>query len=252
MVVEMPKTQYKAVFVSDIHLGTKACQSQQFLDFLKTIQCEKLYLVGDIIDGWSMQRTKYWSQQHNDCIQKILKLARKGTEIIYVPGNHDEFLRYFCDEKFAFGNIKLVDQDVYESVSGKKYLVIHGDQFDAIIRNAKWITKLGSWAYELSISINVFVNFFRRMFGLEFWSLSSWVKYKVKKAVNFIGHYEQTLSNYAKIKNVDGVICGHIHHCNLSMFDQVQYINCGDWVESCTAIVETLDGKFEIIKWKQS
>jgi UDP-2,3-diacylglucosamine pyrophosphatase LpxH len=248
----MLKTKYKTLFVSDIHLGTKASQTTQFLEFLKTIDCDKIYLVGDIIDGWSMSRTKYWSQQHNDTIQKLLRQARKGTEIVYIPGNHDEFLRHFCDKSFRFGNIRLVDDDIHITSSGKKYLIIHGDQFDTIIRNAKWVTKLGSWAYEMSINLNIAVNFIRKIFGLPFWSLSSWVKYKVKKAVNFIGAYEETLSNYAKYRGVDGVICGHIHHPNITMINGVEYLNCGDWVESCSAIVETLDGNFELIKWKQS
>lgn len=239
--------RYKSVFISDIHLGTKMSRADKLLDFLKTFECEKLYLVGDIVDGWAMSKTQYWPQHHNDVVQKILRKARKGAEIYYIPGNHDEFLRNYVDTDF--GNIHVVNETVHVGIDGKKYLVIHGDQFDAVINNAKWLAKIGSWAYDFSISINLFVHKVRNFFGLPYWSLSSYLKYKVKKAVNFISNYESCLANYAKTKDVDGVICGHIHHPNICDIDDITYINCGDWVESCSAIVEDYEGNYKLIRW---
>lgn len=242
--------KYKSVFVSDVHLGTKMSQAGSFLEFIKLIECEKLYLVGDIIDGWAMHRSFYWPQQHNDVIQKLMRKARKETEVIYLPGNHDEFLRSFGDHEF--GNIKLQNTAIHVGINGKKYIVMHGDQFDVVVNNMKWLAHLGSWAYDVSIMLNVLVTKIRNMFNLPYWSLSAWAKYKVKEAVNFIGEYEQNLSSYAKSKSADGIICGHIHHANIRNIDNISYMNSGDWVESCTALVENLNGSWEIIKWKQS
>jgi UDP-2,3-diacylglucosamine pyrophosphatase LpxH len=238
---------YKTVFISDVHLGTKMSQADKLLDFFKTFECEKMYLVGDIIDGWAMNRSKYWPQSHNDVIQKLLRRARKGTEIIYIPGNHDEFMRDFCD--FEFGHIILSKESVHVGVDGKLYYVTHGDQFDAVITHAKWLSHIGSWAYDVSIIINIYLNKIRKLFGMPYWSLSSYLKQTVKESVNFIGDYESTLSNYVKSKKLNGVICGHIHHANISDMDGIQYMNCGDWVESCTALIEHHNGKFEIVKW---
>jgi UDP-2,3-diacylglucosamine pyrophosphatase LpxH len=240
--------KYKSVFISDIHLGTKMSQAGQLLDFLKTFECENLYLVGDVIDGWALSRKKYWPQQHNDVIQKILRKARKNIKVIYIPGNHDEFLREYVDTNF--GNINILKNDIYEAADGKKYIVMHGDEFDAIVNNIKWLSYFGAWAYDLSMRFNVFVTKIRNWFGLPYWSMSAWMKYKVKSAVNFIGNYEKNLTNYARTKDVDGIICGHIHHANIRNIDDIMYMNCGDWVESCTALVEHLDGTWEIIKWK--
>jgi UDP-2,3-diacylglucosamine pyrophosphatase LpxH len=244
---------YKSVFISDIHLGTKMCQGEFFLQFLKSFECETLYLVGDIIDGWALSQKTYWPQTHNDVIQKLLRKSRKGTKIVYIPGNHDEFMRAFCsDDLIEFGNIQITDQIIHTSISNKKYLVIHGDQFDAVIKKLKWLAFIGSYAYDLSIKLNVTVNFFRRLFGLPFWSLSAYLKYKVKSAVNFISDYEENLTNYAKIKQCDGIICGHIHHPNITTINNIEYLNCGDWCESLTAIVEHYDGTMELIRWKKS
>jgi UDP-2,3-diacylglucosamine pyrophosphatase LpxH len=239
---------YKTVFISDVHLGTKMCQAEKLLEFFKTFECEKMYLVGDIIDGWAMNRSKYWPQSHNDVIQKLLRRARKGTEIIYIPGNHDEFMRDFCD--FEFGHIILAKESVHVGVDGKLYLIIHGDQFDAVISHAKWLSHIGSWAYDVSIIINIYLNKIRKLFGMPYWSLSSYLKQTVKESVNFIGDYESTLSNYVKSKKLNGVVCGHIHHANISDMNGIRYMNCGDWVESCTALVEHYNGSFEIIKWE--
>jgi len=241
---------YKTVFISDVHLGTKMSQAENLLDFFKTFECEKMYLVGDIIDGWAMNRSKYWPQTHNDVIQKLLRRARKGTEIIYIPGNHDEFMRDFCD--FEFGHIILARESIHVGIDSKLYLITHGDQFDAVISHAKWLSKVGSWAYDVSIVINRYLNKIRKLLGMPDWSLSSYLKQTVKESVNFIGDYETTLSNYVKSKKLDGIICGHIHHVKISDIGGIRYMNCGDWVESCTALVEHHDGSFEIIDWKKN
>jgi UDP-2,3-diacylglucosamine pyrophosphatase LpxH len=239
---------YRSVFISDIHLGTRMSQANTLLDFMRSFECENLYLVGDIVDGWAMKNSFYWPQDHNDVIQKILRRARKDTNVIYIPGNHDEFLRVYGEHQF--GKVTLVHNYIHTGVDGKKYLVTHGDEFDAVIKNFKWISLLGAWAYDFSIRLNVFVTRFRLLLGLPYWSLSAWLKYKVKEAVNFIGNYEENLSEYAKSKDVNGIICGHIHHANIRMIGDITYMNCGDWVESCTALVEHLDGTWEIIVWK--
>lgn len=245
----METRNYRSVFISDVHLGTKMSQPELLLEFLKTVECERLYLVGDIIDGWAMHKKFYWPQMHNDVIQKMLRKARKGTDIIYLPGNHDEFLRSFGEQ--LLGNIQMVDSIVHEGADGKKYLVMHGDQFDIVIKHAKWLAHLGSWAYDFLIALNVTVASMRSALNLSYWSLSAWAKYKVKTAVNFIGDFESNLANYARAKGSDGIICGHIHHANIRDIDGISYMNCGDWVESCTALVENLDGTWEIIKWEK-
>jgi len=238
--------KYKSVFVSDIHLGTRMSQADEFLNFMKTFECENLYLVGDIVDGWAMKSKMYWPQSHNDIVQKLLRKARKGVNVVFIPGNHDEFLKPFCGNEF--GKIKLVSSDVYWALNGKTYSVVHGDQFDVVINHAKWLSYLGSWAYDVSITMNVMFNRLMDFLNLPRWSVSAWLKYKVKSAVNFIGSYEETLSTYAKNCGTDGIICGHIHHANITTFDGTEYMNCGDWVESCTALVEKYDGTWEIIK----
>jgi UDP-2,3-diacylglucosamine pyrophosphatase LpxH len=243
-------THYRSIFISDIHLGTKSCQAEKLLEFLRDTESEHLYLVGDIVDCWYMTKNLYWPQSHNDVIQKILRKGRKGTEIVYIPGNHDEIMRNFTDQ--FFGNIILVDQYTYIDSKGNPILVIHGDQFDVVIRKAKWLAHLGSWAYDLAISANGIVNWFRRLLRRPYWSLSAWAKQRVKSAVNFIGEYETTLANYARTQAVDGIICGHIHSANISNFDGIAYMNCGDWVESCTALVETHDGEWRIIRWAET
>ena len=238
---------YRSVFLSDIHLGTKMSQPDKLLDFMKTFECERIYLVGDIVDCWSMSKKPIWPQFHIDTIQKLLRKARKGTEVYYIPGNHDDVLRNYCDNEF--GNIMLVKETIHIGVDNKLYLVTHGDQFDIVMRNAQWLAHLGSWAYDVSIDLSRFVNKVRTVFGLPYWSLSSYLKNTVKESVSFIGNYEETLSKYVKGKNLNGIICGHIHHANIRDIDGITYMNCGDWVESCTALVENHNGTFEIIKW---
>ncbi|CAM5767874.1 UDP-2,3-diacylglucosamine hydrolase [Labrys miyagiensis] len=240
-------TRYRALFISDVHLGTRGCQAGMLLDFLRVYDAETIYLVGDIVDAWQLKSGWYWPQTHNDVVQKLLRKARKGARMIYIPGNHDEFLRDFPGHHF--GGIEVIEQTVHVAADGKRYLVIHGDAFDVVVRHAKWLAFLGDWAYVTALGINTWLNVVRRRLGLSYWSLSAWAKLKVKNAVSFIGHFEETLAREAKRLNCDGVICGHIHHATLRDLEGVTYINSGDWVESCTAIIEHFDGRFEIVRW---
>jgi len=242
-----PILQYKSIFISDVHLGTKGCQAGKLLEFFKNTRSEKLYCVGDIIDVWALQKNFYWPQAHNDVIQKILRKARHGTEVFYVIGNHDEVFRKFIP--MHFGQIKMINRVIHQSVQNKKYLVVHGDAWDGVMRYAKWLSKLGSIAYEMLLRLNIVINFFRKLRGKTYWSLAKYLKYKVKNAVKYIGEYERTIAQYGKKKKFDGIICGHIHHATDEDFDGVNYLNCGDWVESCTALAENYDGTFEIIYW---
>jgi UDP-2,3-diacylglucosamine pyrophosphatase LpxH len=238
---------YRAIFISDVHLGTRTAQVDALLDFLKQTEADVIYLVGDIIDGWRLKKSWYWPQSHNDLVQKLLRKARKGTRIVYVPGNHDEFLRDF--QESHVGGIEITDRIIHEGFAGDRYLVIHGDQFDAVVMHAKWLAFVGDWAYEAALVLNNSINLLRRRLGLTYWSFSAWAKHKVKKAVNFISAFEDTLAGEARRQSADGVICGHIHHAAIRDIGGIRYMNCGDWVESATALVERQDGVFEIIHW---
>jgi UDP-2,3-diacylglucosamine pyrophosphatase LpxH len=235
----------RTMFLSDIHLGTKGCQAEKLLDFMRHYDADTVYLVGDIVDGWQLKSSWYWPQAHNDIVQKLLRKARKGARLLYIPGNHDEFLRDYYGTHF--GGIEVVEDAVHIGVDGKRYLVIHGDLFDVVIRHARWLALLGNQAYDIAIWLNTYFNTLRRALGLTYWSLSQWAKLKVKNAVNFIGEYERALATEARRRGVDGVICGHIHHAVINAAPDLCYINCGDWVESCTAVVEHFDGAFEIV-----
>jgi UDP-2,3-diacylglucosamine pyrophosphatase LpxH len=239
--------RYRALFISDVHLGTKGCQSHLLLDFLRVVDADMIYLVGDIADGWRLKSGWYWPQEHNDIVQKLLRKVRKGSRLVYIPGNHDEFLRDYCGTHF--GGIEVAESAIHESATGQRFLVVHGDTFDVVVRHARWLAHLGDWAYETALWVNAHVNMVRRRLGLTYWSLSQWAKLKVKNAVNFIGAFEQALVTEAQRHGVDGIICGHIHHAAIQDRAGIRYINCGDWVESCTAVVETYDGEFEIIHW---
>lgn len=241
------KRHYRSIFLSDIHLGTRGCQAGQLVDFLKNHSCDQMYLVGDIVDGWRMKSNTYWPQIHNDVMRRFLTLAKRGTKLFWVTGNHDEFLRRYSP--LTLGNINLVDQVVHKTATGDDLLVIHGDEFDVITRYHSWIAFLGDVGYNLLLHMNRFVNALRSRFGYGYWSLSAWIKYRVKQAVSFIGEFEQALARHCHSKGYDGVICGHIHHAEIRNIDGVRYLNCGDWVESCTALVEHEDGRFEIIDW---
>jgi UDP-2,3-diacylglucosamine pyrophosphatase LpxH len=240
--------QYQTIFLSDLHLGSKSAQAELLLDFLKHNHAQKIYLVGDIVDGWQLKKGWYWPQAHNDVVQKILRTVRKGSRVIYIPGNHDEFARDYTG--LTFGGIEVADESIHETVNGRKYLIIHGDQFDIVVCNARWLALLGDWAYQLAIVANTWFNKIRKIYGVGYWSLSAWAKMKVKNAVNFIGDFEITLAAEARRRGFDGVICGHIHHAIIRKIDGIDYINTGDFVESCTAIVEHKDGRLEILYWR--
>ena len=241
---------FKSIFLSDIHLGTKGCQSERLLDFLYKHTCDKLYLVGDIIDGWKLEQRIYWPQEHTNVIRKFLSFAKNGTEVFYITGNHDEFLRSFSP--LNLGNIKMVDKVEHITNNGRKILVVHGDEFDLVTRHSKWVSVFGSWVYEFLISMNAVINFVRRIFGVKnYWSFSAYIKYKVKNAVNFISKYETTLVNVCKKQSYDGVICGHIHHAAIEDYEGITYHNCGDWVESCTALVEDHNGNISLIDYSK-
>ena len=246
----MPGTvskQFRTLFISDVHLGSRAAKADFLIDFLRYHEAETIYLVGDIVDGWRLRRSWHWPQSHNDVVQKLLRQARKGTRITYIAGNHDEFLRMF--QGVHFGGIVVADRAIHVAADGRRFLVIHGDQFDTVVMNARWLAYLGDRAYELAIFANRLVTRVRRLLGLPYWSFSSWAKVKVKQAVNFIGAFQDVLTEEARRSTVDGVICGHIHHAAIEAFGDVQYINTGDWVESCTAVVEHFDGMMEILHW---
>ena len=238
---------FRTLFLSDVHLGSKAAQAELLVDFLRVHDAEKIYLVGDIVDGWRLKRAWHWPQSHNDVVQKLLRKARKGAEIVYVPGNHDEFLRGFLGRHF--GGVEVRRNDIHVTADGRRFLVMHGDEFDVVVRNARLLAYLGDWAYDAAIAVNVLFNFARRKLGFPYWSISAWAKMKVKNAVNFIGTFEKALADEAVKHDCDGVICGHIHHAQLTTHSGIEYVNTGDWVESCTAIAERRDGSFELIRW---
>ena len=242
-----PVLRMRTVWISDLHLGTPGCQALALLDFLREVECETLYLVGDIIDGWQLRRSWYWPQAHNDVVQKILRKARKGTRVIYVPGNHDEFARKYLEH--SFGGVEVAHEWVHQRADGKRFWITHGDLFDGVIQHAKWLAYVGDWAYEFTLKLNAWLNRARGRLGLPYWSLSKYLKLKVKRAVSFIGDYERAVAREARKREVDGVVCGHIHHAELREIDGLIYANDGDWVESLTALVEHPNGRMELLDW---
>ena len=244
--------KYKSIFISDIHLGTRFSKAKILLNFLKHNECEQMFLVGDIIDGWAIKRKLIWPQEHSDVIQKILKKARKGTQITFITGNHDEFLRPFVP-LFLGDSINITNELEYEAINKKKYYITHGDFFDSITITKKWLAILGDYGYDLLLHLNVILNFLRKRIGIKkYWSLSKYIKDNVKSSVSFINDFEAVLANHARNKGYDGIICGHIHKAELRYINEIEYLNCGDWVESCTAIVETFEGEFKIINWLEN
>jgi len=241
------KLKFRTVWISDTHLGTSGCNAELLLDFLKSIQPDTLYLVGDIIDGWRLKRGWYWPPRHNDIVRRVLKLANKGTRVVYVPGNHDEMLRDYTN--LSFGGVDVVSEAIHTTADGRRLLILHGDEFDGIVLYAKWLAFLGDYAYAALLKLNIGFNVVRRRFGLPYWSLSAHVKKKVKNAVAFISRFEEAVAHAAAERGVDGVVCGHIHSAEIRQFGGVTYYNDGDWVESCTALVEHRDGTMEIIDW---
>lgn len=237
---------YKSIFISDLHLGTRGCQADALCAFLKDNTCDNLFLIGDILDGWRMRKRWYFPQSHANVIRRILTAAKRGTKVYYILGNHDEGLRAFLKYDISFGRIKILNRYDYIGVNGKKYLIIHGDFFDVLMRDKKWIMHLGDAAYDALIWVNIQFNRVRQLFGLRYWSLSKWLKHNTKQAVKFINRFEDYVAEYCKAKGYDGIMCGHIHFAEHKTINGIEYINSGDWVESCTAILEHEDGTFEI------
>lgn len=241
-------TEYRTLFLSDIHLGSRACQAEQLLEFLRTHPARKTYLVGDIVDFWAMSRGIFWNEAQNTVVQKFLRRARHGERIILVPGNHDEALREYVGTNF--GGIELLAEDVHVTADGRRFLVIHGDEFDQVTRYHRWVAVLGDIGYDLLVRANIWLSWLRRRLGRSgYWSLAGYAKRKVKTAVNFVFDFEDSVIRAARERNLDGVICGHIHWAAMRQIDGLTYINCGDWVDSCTAIVEHADGQMELLRW---
>jgi UDP-2,3-diacylglucosamine pyrophosphatase LpxH len=240
----------RTLFLSDIHLGTRGCQADMLLDFLSRHEADRIYLVGDIFDGWRLRRGWHWPQPHNNVVEALMAKAHAGTPIIYIPGNHDEVMRGYLGTHF--GGIEVKASDEHRTACGKRLLVTHGDHYDVVVMNAKWLAHLGDRAYNLVLMLNTTVNRVRRLWGGQFWSLSNWAKQQVKRAVNFIGEYETVLADEARRGGYDGIVCGHIHKAELTELDGILYVNCGDWVESCTAVVEHHDGRLQLIDWARA
>jgi len=239
---------FRTIWISDTHLGTAGCQAGRLLDFLRCTESDYLYLVGDIIDGWQLRRRWYWHQSHNDVVQKILRKARKGTAVVYIPGNHDEAVRHFLD--LAFGGVAIRDEAVHTTARGLRLLVTHGDLFDGVVQYARWLAYLGDRLYNTSLRLNRWLNAVRARLGLPYWSLAQFLKYKVKNAVSYIVAFEEALAAEARGRHFDGVVCGHIHKAEIRDIGGVLYCNDGDWVESLTALVEKPDGTLEILHWR--
>jgi len=239
--------QYRTLFLSDLHLGTRGCQVGQLLNFLVSHDAKTIYLVGDIIDGWRLDHRWYWPQSHSDVLSLLMAKAQAGARLVYLPGNHDEFLRPYCGARA--GGLEFSDKAIHEAADGKRYLVLHGDCFDRIQQDARWLAFVGDYAYVAALGFNTAMNRVGRVLGLPYWSFSNWAKKRVKSAVNFIGSYEEVVAKAAREHAVDGVVCGHIHSATIHQDFGPTYVNCGDWVESCTAIVEHDDGRMEIVEW---
>jgi UDP-2,3-diacylglucosamine pyrophosphatase LpxH len=245
----LQRLRVRSAWISDLHLGTPGCQAGALLDFLRHLESETLFLVGDIVDGWQLRRNWYWPQAHNDVVQKLLRKSRKGTRVIFVPGNHDEFARRYAPHNF--GGIEVVDEWIHETADGRRLWVTHGDLFDGVIQCARWLALVGDNLYGMTLKLNRSLNSTRARLGLPYWSLSKYLKLRVKRAVSYVGDFEQALAREARARGMQGVVCGHIHHAELRDIDGILYANDGDWVESLTALVEHADGRLEIIDWSQ-
>ena len=241
--------RYRSIWLSDIHLGTRGCKADFLLDFLRHNDAEYIYLVGDVIDMWRLKKSWYWAQSHNDVVQKLLRKARKGSQVVFIPGNHDEWLRDYT--QLTFGGIALQDDAVHETADGRRLLVIHGDAFDGVVKHARWLAVLGDGAYNLALWLNHHLNRARRRLGYSYWSLSAYLKGRVKNAVEYVGNFREAVAEEARRRGLDGVVCGHIHQAEIAEIGGVLYCNDGDWVESCTALVEHFDGRLEIIRWAE-
>jgi len=248
--VQRTTLRTRSVFISDVHLGFKGCQAKYLLDFLRSVECDTVYLVGDIIDVWSMTRSFYWPQAHNDVIRTILGKAKHGTRVVYVPGNHDRILR--DHDGLVMGNVEFRREAVHETADGRRFLVLHGDEFDSIVRASPLLESIGSHAYAAALTANRYLNRIRRRLGYPYWSLAAFLKHKVKNAVKYIAGYERALAEEARRRDLQGVICGHIHRAEISDIDGILYCNDGDWVESCTALVEDFSGRLSLLRWTET
>jgi len=241
---EEPRPSSRTVWISDVHLGTKHCKAAALVSFLERTPCETLYLVGDIVDGWQLEKRFYWDRSHGEVVKTILQLARDGTRVVYVLGNHDEALRSFAP--MTIDGIEVVRTAEHETADGRRLLVLHGDQFDQVVRNHRWVAHLGDSAYQFALWLNHWLNLGRRLFGFPYWSLSSFLKERVKDAVAYVGRFEEAVARMARLRGMDGVVCGHIHKAELRDIDGVLYANDGDWVASCSALVEAQDGSLHL------
>lgn len=245
----MPRV--RSLFLSDIHLGTRACQAERLLDFLREHSSEQTYLIGDIVDFWAMHRGVYWTQAQNTVVQKLLRRARHGERIVFIPGNHDEALRDYLD--VSFGDIEVREEAIHETADGRRLLLVHGDAFDQVTRYHRWVAVLGDVAYNLMVRLNLWLSWIRRSLGIAgYWSLAGYAKRKVKTALNFIFDFEDCAIRHARERGLDGIVCGHIHWATIKQIDGLLYVNCGDWVDSCSAIVEYFDGRLELVVWDGS
>lgn len=242
--------QVRSLFLSDLHLGTRGCQAEALLEFMKCHEAETIFLVGDIIDGWRLKAAWHWPQRHNDVIQKLLRKVRKATRLVYIPGNHDEFLRDYSGS--SFGGIEIHEEFVHTTADGRRILLLHGDKYDTVVRNVRCLALLGDWAYDFALFLNRHISRVRRRLGLPYWSFSAYAKQKVKRAVNFISAFEHAVVADARRHDVHAVLCGHIHQPAMRVIDGITYLNTGDWVESCSAILEHMDGRLELVKWMSS
>lgn len=242
-----PKMRFRTIWISDIHLGTAGCNAAMLLDFLRSVECETLYLVGDIIDGWRLRKGWYWPDAHNEVVRRLLKMAHRGTRVVYVIGNHDEMLRDYAG--MSFGGIELALEATHRTADGRTLLVTHGDAFDGVVLYHRWLAFLGDQAYYMMLKANILFNRARKRLGMPYWSLSAYLKKRVKNAVQFISRFEEAVAHAATDRGVDGVVCGHIHGAEIRMIGEVTYYNDGDWVESCTALVEAPDGTMSLIDW---
>ena len=244
-----PKRRYRTIWISDIHLGTRGCNAVMLLDFLRSVECDVLYLVGDILDGWRLRKGWYWPDAHNEVVRRILKMAHGGTRVILIAGNHDEMLRPYAG--MSFGGVEVALDAVHLTADGRRLLVTHGDSFDSVVLYARWLAFLGDKAYSVLLRLNVVLNVVRRRLHLPYWSLSAYLKKRVKNAVQFIGAYEEAVARAARDCHVDGVVCGHIHSAEIRQIGDITYYNDGDWVESCTALVEAADGTISLVDWAE-
>jgi UDP-2,3-diacylglucosamine pyrophosphatase LpxH len=244
--------KYRSIFISDIHLGTRGCSADELCIFLKNNTCDNLFLVGDIVDGWRLKKRWYWPQSHTNVVRRILTAAKRETDVYYLLGNHDEALRKFLSYDIALGRISILDRFDYIGVDGKRYLIIHGDFFDSLMLDHKWLMRIGDSLYTFSIWLNLQLNRVRNLCGMEYWSLSNYLKQNTKQAVNFVNHFESQLADYCKSNEYDGIVCGHIHKAEIKNINGVVYMNDGDWVESRTALVEHLDGTWEIVEYDKT